>query len=322
MIEDLIIIIPTHNRQHYLGRVVKYYSSFPCRVFICDSSKSKADIECGDNITYRWVPQSNFYGKVLDVLKETSADYYALSPDDDFLKQETLIECYDYLNEHNNFSMGAGKIVAFNQPFDNKLFYMPEGNRLYGINDRVYKDKLEYAKFFEYNYQNILWSLFRRKVIISAFECLAACSFENGNFIELLLGIESLRYGKIYISSNALNYTEYIVGEHWGNSIPSINKYNISTISSLRSDVKLFMQYNDGGDGFAKHCFQYYLDAPFHSSDSFIKVFIKRILPTKICTVLSRIMNKSNKTKPNIEMVLYSDSVMVERIKTALKSIG
>lgn len=318
MIDNLIIIIPTHNRQHYLRRVVKYYSLFPCKVYICDSSKERAEIECSDNISYRWVPQSNFYGKVLDVLNETSADFYALSPDDDFLKEETLMECYEVMNKDNGYSLGVGKIVAFNKPFDKKFFYIPEANKMQGINEGAYQDKLDYAKAFENNYQNILWTLFRKEAILNAFNCLSTCNFGNGNFIELLLGIESLRLGKVYVSRNALNYTEYILGEHWGNSIPSINRNNILTISSLKSDVIKFKNYFNNDGGFAMKCFEYYLDAPYHPKFSIVKAYLKKCLSTTFISLINKLRNKklSDPAMPN--NIAYSDEVMADRIQLVL----
>ena len=317
MIEDLIIIIPTHNRQHYLGRVIKYYSEFPCKVYICDSSKEKADIDSCGSIIYRWVPQSNFYGKVLDVLNDTSADFYALSPDDDFLKQETLMECYEVMKKNEEYSMGAGMIVAFNQPFDNSFFYFTVSNKLQGINEKSFDNKMAYAQYFEENYQNILWSLFRKKVIFNAFQCLSTCNFSNGNFIELLLGIESLRAGKVYISCNALNYTEYILGEHWGNTTPSINKYNIKTIPSLKQDVESFKIYFNEDNGFSEKCLNYYLDSSFQPTSKSIKSLIKIIVPGPVMSWLVKLLRKNNES-PRLETKQFYDPEMLSRISNAI----
>ncbi len=317
MIEDLIIIIPTHNRQHYLGRVIKYYSDFPCKVYICDSSKEKTDVETRGNIIYRWVPQSNFYGKVWDVLNETSADFYTLSPDDDFLKEETLIECYETLKRNEVYSMGTGKVVAFNKPYDNKLFIIPQANRLQELNNMECSDKLAYAKLFEEHYQNILWSLFRKEVILSAFKCLASCNFCNGNFIELLLGIESLRYGKIFISNSALNYRESITGEHWGNSIPSLNSRNIERIPSLKTDMKRFKEYYEYDGGFAEKCLDFYLSAPFQPKNSFFINTIKYIIPSRVISFVKGAYTNGLTTSPMIKD--YDDPEMVKLIGECVK---
>ena len=142
--EDLVIIIPTYNRQHYLRRVIKYYSTYPCKVFICDSSKEKACIESKDNITYLWVPQSSFYQKILDVIKAYPVDFYALSPDDDFLKIETMEECYNELKKNKNYSLGTGGQIYFNEGFNEGFYKTDAANRLKDINCVRFNSKYQY----------------------------------------------------------------------------------------------------------------------------------------------------------------------------------
>ena len=132
MTEDLIIIIPTHNRQHYLRRVIKYYSSFPCKVYICDSTPEVFifEEELPSNIEYISCPDKNFYQKVYSVIKNTEVPFYALSPDDDFIKLETLKECYEVLKNNENYSFATGKQICFNKPFDNKFVNIDVANLL------------------------------------------------------------------------------------------------------------------------------------------------------------------------------------------------
>ena len=310
MIEDLIIIIPTHNRQHYLGRVIKYYSSFSCKVYICDSSKQKANVESCPNIVYRWVPKSNFYEKVLDVINETSADFYALSPDDDFLKEETLMECLKSLRNNKEYSMGTGLQVSFDENFDNVFFFPPGGNSLKGIKDVSFNDKKDYATYFESHYQNILWSLFTRSVITNAFTCLKKCNFSNGNFVELILGIETIKHGLVYYSNNVLNYREAISGEHWGTQTLSITRDNIKRNKSLQEDLHNFRLYY-GDNSFEIFCLDRYLDAPFHKS---YKSLMKSILPMPIISVAKFFFNKWKKWN----LCVYEDSEMSNRISKSI----
>ena len=314
MIDNLIIIIPTHNRQHYLRRVVKYYSSFPCKVYICDSSKEKAEIEYSDNITYRWVPQSNFYGKVLDVLNETSADFYALSPDDDFLKQETLLECYEALIKNNNFSAGTGRQVLFNEDFDG-FFWSPDYlNQLSTIGEMKFHSKEEYAHYFESHYQNILWSLFRRDVVISAFKCLNECNFSNGNFVELILGIEAVRNGDIYMSKNGLNFREIISSDHWGSTSLSISRENINKNKQMSEDVKKLLKYNDDC-GFTEYCLNSYLSSDENTSQ-------KKYIVTMIGTFLFKIIEKVlNAIIPKRNMLETKQAYVDDRMSTLLLEV-
>ena len=315
MIDNLIIIIPTHNRQNYLRRVVKYYSSFPCKVYISDSSKEIAEIECSDNISYRWVPQSNFYGKVLDVLNETSADFYALSPDDDFLKQETLMECYEALKNNSHYSAGLGRQVLFNENFDGSFWSPDYLNRLNNIGKKNFRSKAEYVQYFESHYQNILWSLFRKEVITKAFKSLSECNFSNGNFIELVLGIEAIRNGDIYMSRNGLNYREIISSDHWGSKTLPITWDNISKNNQLSEDVEKFKQHYDD-NGFAEFCLNSYLGPDEKPS------FYKRVV-SRVGRFMVHIIKKSFKKRMftcNIfeTKLAYTDSSMSALIQKVI----
>lgn len=289
MIDKLIIIIPTHNRQHYMRRVVKYYSQFPCMVYICDSSKEKGNIEFHDNIIYRWNPHSNFYGKIFDVLNETSAEFYALSPDDDFLKQETLMECYEIMKENAGYSFSIGKQVFFDIPFNGQFYSTPGANKLTGFRRIEGEMNDQYLRRFWTNYQNILWSLYNRETILTAFNTLIKCNFNNGNFVEMILGIEGLRKGDVYVSSEGLNYREVSMSDHWGSITPSINKNNISTIPSLYEDYNIFIDFYNEDGGHAKRCMDFYLNVKKIESENLYASF-KKLLPKPIKNIISSML--------------------------------
>lgn len=307
--EDLIIIIPTHNRQHYLRRVIKYYSEFPCKVYICDSSKEKADIESSGNIIYRWVPQSNFYGKVLDVLNETSADFYALSPDDDFLKQETLMECYEKLNQNNQYAVANGLQYLFKKDFDNKLYYNPTTNGF--RHAKEIKNDQDGIRYFWNHYQNILWSLFRRQGILNAFTILERSGFGNGNFVELLLSIESLKIGTVLISDNPFNFMEINPHEHWGNTTPPISWMTYIKNKTLRNDIRVFKKiYYD--DVVANESLRLYMGNPI--------AFLSHDLLINSKKIIGKFLFKSKRNKiGEISLPEVQDIIMAERIAKVYK---
>lgn len=300
MIDDLIIIIPTHNRQHYLGRVIRYYSSFPCKVYICDSSKQKAEVETPENINYRWVPQSNFYGKVLDVLNETISDFYALSPDDDFLKQETLMECIENMEHESRYSMAIGGQLFWDEGFHNTVFRYPFGsNKLEGRKVKGCRLK-RYTSFWP-NYQNVLWSLFKKEVVVEAFTQLIEAKYNNQNFIELTLGDVAICKGWVYVSENAFNYREYSLKEHWGKQVPEINTRNIKNEDDLKNDVLKYKKIGDIWRGYGLWLYA--------SSNSGVLYFIKRI---------KHFINNRILKKEEITTIVIADDAMAIRIKKAL----
>ena len=242
---NCIIIIPSHKRQAKLPQCARYYSHFECPVFICDSTPGiAAVIPVYDNINYLHVPELGFYDKILHVLQTTDAKYYALSPDDDFLKEETLLECIENMEFESRYSMAIGGQVFWDEGFHNKVFRYPFGsNKLEGR--KIEGCRLKRYTSFWPNYQNVLWSLFKKEVVVEAFTQLIEAKYNNQNFIELTLGDVAISKGWVYVSKNALNYREYSLKEHWGKQVPEINTRNIKNDEDLKNDV---LKYKNKGD--------------------------------------------------------------------------
>ena len=85
--QDLVIILPTHNRHDYLGSKIKYYADCGYEVYICDSTSNKFEYnkQMPVNISYLWMPGCGFYEKVLSTLNKVYSKLVILTPDDDFL---------------------------------------------------------------------------------------------------------------------------------------------------------------------------------------------------------------------------------------------
>lgn len=237
MLTDIIIIIPTHKRQHYLNRVAWYYSHFDMQVYICDSTPGTSfNIDKYDNVNYIWCPEKNFYTKILHVLNTTNADFYATSPDDDFLKQETLMECYESMKEDSSYSMAVGKQAFFKENFKDDYFNTNVyANGLQGLS--LHGSVLSNTIKFWSNYQNVLWTLFRKDMLIHAFELLVKQNYSSQNFIELTIGMSALVHGNIYVSKDYLNLRELIEGEHWGKAEVVISLSNYFKYNAMKSDI-------------------------------------------------------------------------------------
>lgn len=246
--DDLIIILPTHKRHVYLPGKIKYYTAFPCQVYICDSTPEefRPETELPENIHYIWCPDKGFYQKVLSVLSSTEAKLYNLTPDDDFLDLDTIQECYDKMATDSSISLAVGKQVNFNKPYDGKFYYNKNANRMMGLH--FGEDKVKNAALIGGHYQNVLWSLYRKNVINAAFTKLVNINPENGNFIELTLAFEACVGGKIFVSKNPLNYREMSKEDHWGKREEIISGKALSSNTRLQSDLCKFLDTYHGED--------------------------------------------------------------------------
>lgn len=262
MNQNLIIIIPTNGRQNYLNRVAWYYSSFGCMVYICDAYKTSIQINQYDNVKYQWNPNLGFFEEMLDVINHTSADYYLLAPDDDFVKYESLMACYDKMVNDKGIAMSTGKQAFFSETFDGTFKHFSAHNRISDSDGKVKVINTKEAKVFWENYQNIHWSLFSRQCIIDALSKLDNAHFHYACFAEFIMGVESLRHGGIFFHDDYFNYREDSSRPHWGTLAPSICWKNILMSSDLRSDIKKLHSLYGSETFFVYKCLYEYLGNP------------------------------------------------------------
>lgn len=220
------------------------------------------------------------------------------------------MECYEALKENEEYSFGIGKQYLFNKGDASHFEYHKGLNMLSGFNDLSFSSKEEYMEYFWSHYQNILWSIYRKNVILRAFTCLKECNFSNGNFVETILGIEGLRDGKVYVSQNGLNYREYVTEEHWGNTTPSITYDNIQKYPSLQKDIDIFERYN-GGDDMVKKS----LDTIIFISKTKKRSkpsYIRMIIPQKIKQAIKTMI----KIKEEIDSTIVTNDDMIEKLSS------
>ena len=85
-LEEVTIIIPTHNRNILLKRAIDYYTNFNCNIIICDSSEIPiTDLLNQTNIIYLNYPNASFAKKLSKAITHVKTKFVCLSADDDFL---------------------------------------------------------------------------------------------------------------------------------------------------------------------------------------------------------------------------------------------
>lgn len=303
---ELIIIIPTHKRHRYLDSKIKYYADCGFEIHICDSTPEEFEYNrrLPLNIFYHWMPTSGFYDKVLTILEQIDSKMVILTPDDDFLDMVTLNECKETMLLNCDISLSVGLQVCFNEPYDGEWYIIPGANRL--RNQNLMQDKISNAKVFGRHYQNVLWSLYRKDVILEVFTKLKRHNYKNANFIELTLACEATIRGCIYVSPGYLNYREMLQqSSHWGAEVPELSLKNIKKYPDIQKEMDIHINQYVGEERIiVKEWISSYLNA---SKRSFIKrtvgkilrKFLKRIHFSRITVNTNTDIDKLLKDKAN-----------------------
>lgn len=235
--EELVIIIPTHNRHSYLNRVLKYYSSFKYKFYICDSSREKFVVSLlPENCHYYYFPGCSFIEKTGLILENINCKYVVMSADDDFLVESTLDESVSFLNQHAKCCTVSGKQLYFSKTNEH-CFWTNYSNTHRYLTGYLDGDKYVNAKKIFSSFQQILWSVYRVDVIKLAYEILNKSNFSNANFIELIMANTALYKGTIAFLNKPLNVREYMVEEHWGSVTPAISYLNMLLYPNIRTDI-------------------------------------------------------------------------------------
>ena len=296
MNEDIIIIIPTKGRQNYLNRVASYYSKFDMHTYICDAFYTKCEVDTYDNIHYQWDSSKGFFEELLDVVNYTKASYYLLAPDDDFIKYETLLSCYNRMKGDPDLAMGSGRQMFFYEKFDGSFIYYDYHNKISECPEIIINKSN--ASLFVRNYQNIHWSLFKRDCLIDALSILDKSRFKYACFAEFIFAIEGMRHGGIYFDEGFFNYREESSRPHWGSVAPRISWINFLFSKDLRSDIKKLRRIYGHEFRFVRKCLIIYMNSEYD--------LIKRIR-FKIRHIKSGYCQS------------VKDEVMCERINNAIK---
>jgi len=122
---DISIIVPTMNRPGLLLRLVEYFNvlNFKGKILIGDSSdkevysETKSALENYLNkldICHIHLPNRSVAAAVLDMNEYLTTSYACLIPDDDFLVPQTIKNCIEFLDEHDDYvaAHGVGVLIA------------------------------------------------------------------------------------------------------------------------------------------------------------------------------------------------------------------
>ncbi|MCF4995125.1 TIGR00180 family glycosyltransferase [Pseudomonas syringae] len=111
--ELFTVVVITHNRNAFLRRTLQYYSSYPARVLVLDSSVQGDERISVDfpSVDYRHLPQYTYKGlqdKLTWGVAQVTTPYMVFAADDDFLIHEALTASVDFLHANRDYGMCHG----------------------------------------------------------------------------------------------------------------------------------------------------------------------------------------------------------------------
>jgi glycosyltransferase domain-containing protein len=214
---DLTLIIPTHERQYLIPRFVEYYSDFPCKKIIVDSSKD-AILSSFPDFEYKHLPGFSFAEKILEGLYVTETEFVILSPDDDFLSFSAICEGIKFLKNNPNFSLVHGFYSVFYKDEKDIFRYFCK-NFHYDCSVK-YIDPISRLNYGMINYSNILYSLTKKNILLESVNQVS--HFKEPTPVEISFFIVACICGflgsveKLWMYRDSRRYTVYC-DEHGGN---------------------------------------------------------------------------------------------------------
>jgi len=191
MLNNITLVIPTHNRHKYLTRLLDFYSSVEIKIFIADSTQKKYNKIDNSNVTYLHYPNTNFFEKLSDTFKKIETDYVFMCADDDFIIPSAIEKCCNFLDKNKDFSSVQGYYVSFINTYNHVHYFNTYPNlKNYYIRGDTPEERLnqQMSSYFHHVY-----SVHRTLSLKQAFNLKP---LKNLNLIELVISIVSVLNGK------------------------------------------------------------------------------------------------------------------------------
>ncbi|MBX9407570.1 TIGR00180 family glycosyltransferase [Pseudomonas baetica] len=116
--ELFTVVIITHNRSAFLRRTLHYYSTYPAKVLVLDSSTQRDENIENDFpfADYRHLPQYTYKGlqdKLTWGVQQVTTPYMVFAADDDFLLHAALTESVNFLHANPDYGLCHGYGIMY-----------------------------------------------------------------------------------------------------------------------------------------------------------------------------------------------------------------
>lgn len=192
------IIIPTHNRHHYLVRSVHWFLQGGYDVVIADSTEIawKDPMKDDPRVTYIHKPGSAavYFDKMVLAIELVKTPFAAICADDDFILFPALEACADYLEKNNQYVFCQGYAYLF-QTIAGRTAVWP---MLYDYHDVESSEWLQRVTAVK---SSVYYGVNKTDILLSAFDFLRgenlSRNFKAGGLMDYALTSLVARNGKL-----------------------------------------------------------------------------------------------------------------------------
>lgn len=202
----LTIVVPSHNRTGWLGRLLKYYSEVECpyAISIADSSAPAAAVRNVElverysvalNLRYESYSEGiSVFEKLTRAIGEIDTAYTVVCADDDAIIPSTLAECVSFLEAAPDYAIAHGRTI-WARAQDPDLPRQPLLTHTYRQRSIELPTPLERLRAHLGDYRPTFYSVHRREDHARALR-LAEEASRDDRFVELLASCLTLVRGK------------------------------------------------------------------------------------------------------------------------------
>lgn len=192
------ILIPTHNRHHYLDRCVRWFLDLPYPIVVVDSSATEwqSEFRTRERIRYIHMPGGFevYLPKLQKGLAAVETSYVAMCADDDFITADGLAQSIVFLDGHPDYSFCQGYAYSF-QALGGHVIAWPIAYSRHDLAPADWVDRIERAD------HTVYYGVNRIEVLRNAIDFLMRQDFAEITdaipaFIDLCITANAARRGK------------------------------------------------------------------------------------------------------------------------------
>lgn len=212
MIGDCTILVPTHNRHHYLDRCIGWFLQFGCPIVVADSSSSEwnSDLRGKPSVRYLHKPAvafERYCEKMYEALDRVETPLVAICADDDLIAESGLHDSVQFLRAHPDYSFSQGYAYTF-QEIGGRLVLTPMP---YGSHDIVSESWIERVELAR---STVFYGVNRTDLLKRAFDFLRQQDFReipyaSAGFIDFCITALAAKGGKFKRCPVPFGFREY-----------------------------------------------------------------------------------------------------------------